>query len=77
MKTVVKNIKNLILFSAILHLTILVIFAITQQDFSVLSYLNIIEINLLFPDFPESHIISFLVAIVIYVGIHAYSLKKS
>jgi len=60
---------KLILFSALVHIVILVIHAVRERDFSVMNYFNILDLDFFFPGIEEgvlSNVLSVVVMVVIY-----------
>ncbi|OGZ84035.1 MAG: hypothetical protein A2599_00990 [Candidatus Staskawiczbacteria bacterium RIFOXYD1_FULL_39_28] len=59
----------LMLFSAIVHMVILFIFAIVSKNVNILNYFNILNLNYFMPDFFNNllgNITSFLFVILLY-----------
>ena len=59
----------LMLFSAIVHMVILFIFAILSKNVNILNYFNILNLNYFMPDFFNNllgNITSFLFVILLY-----------
>jgi polyferredoxin len=75
-KRAVDALKKLILFSAVIHLIILVVYAVWYADAAKVNYFNILEIKLLFPSFFIGQIISILVMVVIYAAIYCYFTRR-
>ena len=69
----VQALMGLILFSAIIHMFLLAVYAVIDADVTYLNYFNIIDLDLIFPNIGMggfSQIFSLLTAVVIYAGIY-------
>jgi polyferredoxin len=72
--------KNLILFSASIHILLLIIYSVIKLDITHLNYFNILDFDLFFPNIIHgsfSQILSIIVISVIYFIIYFISLKKN
>ena len=68
-----------ILFSATLHILLLLIFFVFKRDLTLINYFNIIGLNLFFPEVGQglaSQIFSLLTMVVIYGLIFFVSSRK-
>ena len=62
--------KNLVLFSALTHLSLLIIYSIVKLDVMPLNYFNILDLDLFFPSIIDgtlSQILSVVVMVAIYL----------
>ncbi|MGE0793112.1 MAG: hypothetical protein AB7V77_02965 [Candidatus Woesearchaeota archaeon] len=61
--------KNLIIFSAIIHMCLILVYSILTKDISFLNYFNIIGLNLFFPEIVGSitQIFSFTSIIILFL----------
>jgi hypothetical protein len=83
MKKIGKNkyflaLKNLILFSAIIHILSLIIYSIIQLEVIHLNYFNVLDFDLFFPNIINgffSLILSIIVLLILYL-IFYFNLKK-
>jgi len=70
---------KLILFSAIFHIFLLIIYSIIKLNITYLNYFKILDIDLFFPNIVTgslSQIISISIIIIMYVVIYFISSKK-
>ncbi len=68
--------KRLILFSAITHIILLIIYSFIRLDITYLNYFNILDLDLFFPNIIYgyfSQIVSILVILIIYFFIYFLS----
>ena len=69
-----------ILFSAFVHIFLIIVFFVTNLDITLLNYFNILDIDLFFPNIASgflSQILSILVMIFIYILIFLFFTKDS
>jgi hypothetical protein len=55
-KRLLNALKNLVLFSAVLHMFILAVYAIATNDIGVLNYFNILDLEFFWPPIIEGRI---------------------
>ena len=70
---------KLILFSAVFHIILIIIYSIVNLDITHLNYFNILDIDLFFPgiiDGPLSQVFSILMIAIIYLIIYSVFTKK-
>jgi len=75
----IQTIKIFILFIAISHVSILLIFAIIKLDISYLNVFAILELNLFFPNIIHgalSQIFAFFISVIIYFVIYLITNKR-
>lgn len=68
-----------ILFSAVLHITLLLIFFVISHDLTVVNYYQIIGLNLFFPQIGQgavSQVLSILTMILFYGLIFVFARRK-
>lgn len=68
--------KKLIIFSAIIHLIILITYSVWYSDAAKVNYFNILEVRLLFPGFIVGQIVSILVMVLTYAVIYRYFTRR-
>lgn len=71
--------KHLVLFSASVHILLLIIFAIYKKNIFILNYFDILDIDLFFPEVAigsTSMIIATAMVLTIYAGIYWFQNKK-
>ena len=71
--------KKLIMFSAIVHISLLVIYSIIKFEMIHINYFNILDLDLFFPNIiygPFSLIFSIITMIIIYFIFYFEILKK-
>lgn len=69
MNKYLKALASLILFSAITHLCILLVYAIILKDINMWNYFKIIELNRIFPGIDQGgffNVLSVITAVAIY-----------
>jgi len=84
MKQIQKNkyidaLKKLILFSAISHIILLILYSIINLTIIPLNYFNILDLDLFFPNIINGHlsqILSLIIIAIIYWIIYFFSSKK-
>jgi hypothetical protein len=84
MKQIQKNkyidaLKKLILFSAISHIILLILYSIINLTIIPLNYFNILDLDLFFPNIINGHlsqILSLIIIAIIYWTIYFFSSKK-
>ena len=72
--------KNLILYSAIIHLILLIIYSIIKWDIVYLNYFNILDFDLFLPNIIHgylSQILSIIVLVIVYLVIYFIPLKNN
>lgn len=77
-KALIDALKNLALFSAIIHMLLLAIFSIKTLDFSRFNFFDIIDLDLFFPNVAHgasSQILSIAIGIIVFIFFYRYSLK--
>ena len=71
--------KKFVVFTAIIHIYLLIVYSIMKSDIMHLSYFNIIGLNLFLPDIMNgvfSQIVSIIIIVTIYFIIYFYFVKK-
>jgi len=66
---------KLILLSAIIHLSLLLVYSILNLDFIYLNFFNLLDFDLFFPEVINgvlSQLLSIIVVIIVYVVIYIY-----
>jgi|SaaInlStandDraft_4_1057021.scaffolds.fasta_scaffold03725_6 hypothetical protein len=74
------SIKYFIIFSALFHMVLLLIYSITIKDFSSLNFINLLELDLLFPSLHLTtlgKLISWLIYLLTPIIIYFFFTKKS
>ncbi len=67
--------RAVVLISATVHVTIVVLIALFRQDIALLNYFRILELDLLFPailSFNHSTLLSFGVGLLLYTVTYTY-----
>jgi hypothetical protein len=72
-------IKNLLLFSAIIHVFLLILYSIRNWNAKPLNYFNILDLDLFFPKIADgflSTMLSIIFVIIIYFTFYFISSRK-
>jgi len=81
LKIIIQSIGGLMLFSAIVHVTILLFISAIKKNFNLLNYFDIIDFERIYPALNitsiSSFIISWIFAVLVYIIIFILILKKS
>ncbi|MBS3092154.1 hypothetical protein J4466_01915 [Candidatus Pacearchaeota archaeon] len=83
MNSIVKNkyfdaLLKLMLFSAIIHVSLLIIYSIFSQNIFILNYFNILDFDLIFQSIAEgatNFLLSVAVVVIIYIVILKFFTK--
>ena len=70
LRRIINAAKNLILFSAVVHIFILFSFAVLKRDITYLNYFNVLDLDFFFSGIEKgaaSQILSILVMIIIFL----------
>lgn len=65
-----KSLRDLIVFSALTHIFLLIIYTIIKKDIAYLNYLSIIDLDVILPSMAHNslgHIASFFILVAVYL----------